>query len=109
MMPNPRRGDKQIMLSDSVVVRIADEVERRIQRLLRPDPAPAIPEEAPRHIDEDDLLTPQQAAHLSGKSDQTIYRWIAQFDISICIAGTTFVSRRKLEEHFARGGTPGNS
>ena len=101
-MPNPRRADKQLMLSDSAFVRIADEVERRILNLLRPDPVPATPEEPPRHIDQDDLLTPQQAAHLIGKSDQTIYRWIAQFDIGICITGTTFVSRRKLEAHLAR-------
>jgi hypothetical protein len=89
-------------LCDSDVVRIADEVETRILKLWRPDPALAIPEGLPRHIDPDDLLTPQQAAHLIGKSDQTIYRWIPLFDISICIAGTVFVSRRKFQAHLAR-------
>jgi hypothetical protein len=110
-MPKPRRGNnstKQLDLSDSAVVRIADELERRIWKLLRPDPTPT-PEVSPRHIDLDDLLTPQKAAHLYGKSDQTIYRWITRFDISECIAGTVLISRRKLDAHLARGGAPNNS
>jgi hypothetical protein len=91
----PRTG-----LCNSDVVRIAGEIERRMLELFRPEPTPA-PENSPRKIDQDDLLTPQQAAHLFCKSDQTIYRWITQFEISICIAGTAFVSRRKLEAHLA--------
>ena len=94
--------ENQSVLSDSAVVRIADEVERRILRLLQPHPASTNPVAPPHHIDLDDLLTPQQAAHLYGKSDQTIYRWINQFDISECIAGTTLVSRHKIEAHLAR-------
>jgi hypothetical protein len=111
-MPNPRRGanwTNETVLSESAFVRIADVVERRLLKHLQPATASGLPEEPPRHIDQDDLMTPQQAAHLIGKSDQTIYRWIAQFGIGIRIAGTTFVSRRKLEAHFARRGTHGSS
>jgi hypothetical protein len=104
-MPKPRRGDnlnKEIVLSNAAIVRIADELERRLLKVLLPEPAPAIDGPKSHHIDQDDLLTPQRAAHLYRVSDQTIYRWIAQFDISECIAGTTLVSRRKIEAHLAR-------
>jgi len=103
-MPKPRRGNnltKEIVLSDAAIVRIADEVERRIIKVLLPEPAPTTDGPKSHHIDLDDLLTPQRAAHLYGVSDQTIYRWIAQFDISECIAGTTLVSRRKLDAHLS--------
>lgn len=109
--PSPR-GPRIVVaphgICDGDVVRIADELERRVCRLFLPEPAPA-PKRLPRHIDQDDLLTPQQAAHLSSKSDQTIYRWMIQFDISICIAGTAFISRRKLEAHLARRDGRGGS
>jgi len=108
-MRKPRPDNDQSVLSDSAVVRIADEVERRILRVLQPNPASTSPVASPRQIDLNDLLTPQQAAHFYGKSDQTIYRWIIQFDISECIAGIPLVSRRKIEAHLARRAGRGGS
>src|ERR1700733_891189 len=98
-MPKPRSSDRfadQIVLSDSTVVRIADEVERRILQLFRPEPTVA-PDNSPRQIDPVDLLTPQQAAHLICKSDQTVYRCLAVVDICVGRAEITFSTRRQHE------------
>jgi hypothetical protein len=115
MMPKPRRDDPVDppeaiewgaaayvpQIADDDVQRIADEIERRFLRIFRPAPIPPMPDSSANKIDPNDLLTPQQAAHIAGKSDQTIHRWVGQFDISETIAGTTFISRRKLEAHLA--------
>jgi hypothetical protein len=103
-MANPRRGDKEIVLSESVIVQIADELERRVLRLLRPEPTPALTQ---AQIDPDDLMTPQNAAHRYGVSDQTVYRRMERFDISECVAGTVLVSRRKVAVHLERPGGRG--
>lgn len=104
-MAKAQRNNARIVqpaLSEADVERVADALERRMTKYFRPYSVSAMPEVSPRHIDRADLITPQQAAYLYGKSDQTIYRWINQFDISECIAGTEFVSCRKMDAHLAR-------
>jgi len=105
-MPNSRRKPDRAerpCLRDSEIVRIADELERRMRNVLRPEPIPTAAT-SPTRIDPDDLMTPQKAASLYGVSDQTVYRRMAAYDISECIAGTVLISRRKVDAHLARPG-----
>jgi hypothetical protein len=82
---------------DVLVMRIADEVERRVLRILRPEPVV----QAARPIDADDCLTFKQAAHIVRKSDESVRRRSKQFDFTIIVGGATFISRRKLDAHLA--------
>jgi Helix-turn-helix domain len=83
-------------------------IRRDIERLanpILPDPTPPEPQQANAL----DLLTPKQAAHSVGVSDETARRWARRYNLGVTVGGTMFISRAKLEAHVARkegcGGT----
>jgi hypothetical protein len=103
-MPDHLRDDdpvEQPGLSDVDVGRIADALERRMLRSPQIYAPPVISGRSPRHVDLNDLIGTKEAAHLVGRHERTILRWMHIFDISEVVVGTKFISRSKLLAHAA--------